>query len=109
MRNVRTLHSSLRHSSELTISAVAFICWASAASAALGSREPSRVRVSALRASIPGANMRNATLINMRKRIEFVDDAVKVLREMPADMQATAALAILDYASNYDAQQFSDQ
>lgn len=45
----------------------------------------------------------------MSKHFELVDDAVKVLREMPADMQATAALAILDYASSDDALQFSDQ
>ena len=38
----------------------------------------------------------------MSKQVELVEDAVKVLRQMPASMQATAARAIIDYASGDD-------
>ena len=33
---------------------------------------------------------------------KLVDDAVKVLRELPEDVQAAAARAILEYGEGYD-------
>jgi hypothetical protein len=38
----------------------------------------------------------------MSKRTELVDDAVRVLREMPEDMQAAAARAIIEYSAGSD-------
>jgi hypothetical protein len=32
----------------------------------------------------------------------LIEDAVKVLRELPEDIQAAAARAIIDYGTNYD-------
>ena len=33
---------------------------------------------------------------------KLVDDAVRVLRELPEDVQAAAARAIIDYGAGYD-------
>jgi hypothetical protein len=40
-----------------------------------------------------------STLIIMSK---LIDDAVKVLRELPDDIQAAAARAIIEYSAGYD-------
>lgn len=44
----------------------------------------------------------------MHQDLELVDDAMKVLRTMPADMQTNVALAILNYAANDDEVAISD-
>jgi hypothetical protein len=33
---------------------------------------------------------------------KLIDDAVRVLRELPEDVQAAAARAIIDYSAGYD-------
>jgi hypothetical protein len=45
----------------------------------------------------------------MSKHTELVEDAVHVLREMPRNMQATAARAIIDYAAGDDDFELSDR
>jgi hypothetical protein len=45
----------------------------------------------------------------MSKHTELVEDAVHVLREMPRNMQATAARAIIDYATGDDDFALSDE
>jgi hypothetical protein len=45
----------------------------------------------------------------MSKHTELVEDAVKVLREMPGNMQATAAQVVLDYAAGNDDFLLSDE
>jgi hypothetical protein len=45
----------------------------------------------------------------MSTHTELVEDAVHVLREMPRSMQATAARAIIDYATGDDDFVLSDE